>query len=96
MIHGILDTKKGDEHVGRNIFVVDGKNRGTDRKNGETDAAALAWETGMKHGEILQRLKEMEEKNWLVTYEIDMCCGEEYIVDGLTDEGKAALAELKK
>lgn len=50
----------------------------------------------MKHGEILQRLKEMEEKNWLVTYEIDMCCGEEYIVDGLTDEGKAALAELKK
>ena len=54
------------------------------------------WETGMKHGEILQRLKEMEEKNWLVTYEIDMCCGEEYIVDGLTDEGKAALAELKK
>lgn len=65
-------------------------------KNGETDAAALAWETGMKHGDILLRLKEMEEKNWLVTYEIDMCCGEEYIVDGLTDAGKAALAELKK
>lgn len=35
-------------------------------KNGETDAAALAWETGMKHGDILLRLKEMEEKNgWL-------------------------------
>lgn len=50
----------------------------------------------MKHGDILLRLKEMEEKNWLVTYEIDMCCGEEYIVDGLTDAGKAALAELKK
>ncbi len=61
-------------------------------KNGETDAAALA----LKHGDILLRLKEMEEKNWLVTYEIDMCCGEEYIVDGLTDAGKAALAELKK
>lgn len=65
-------------------------------KNGETDAAALTWEIGMKHGEILQRLKEMEEKNWLVTYEIDMCCGEEYIVDGLTDAGKAAMAELRK
>ena len=65
-------------------------------KNGETDAAALAWETGMKHGDILLRLKEMEEKNWLVTYEIDMCCGEEYIVDGLTDAGKAALTEIKK
>ncbi len=35
-------------------------------KNGETDAAALAWETGMKHGDILLRLKEMEEKTgWL-------------------------------
>lgn len=60
-------------------------------KNGETDAAALAWETGMSHGEILLRLKEMEEKNWLITYEIDMCCGEEYVVDGLTEEGKQML-----
>lgn len=65
-------------------------------KNGETDAAALSWETGLKHGEILQRLKEMEDKNWLVTYEIDMCCGAEYIVDGLTDEGKAMLCAWKK
>lgn len=60
-------------------------------KNGETDAAALSWETGLQHADILHRLKKMEEKNWLVTYEIDMCCGAEYVVDGLTDEGKAAL-----
>ncbi|MCI7657662.1 hypothetical protein [Anaerotignum sp.] len=65
-------------------------------KNEETDAAALSWETGIKHGEILQKLKEMEDKNWLVTYEIDMCCGAEYIVDGLTDAGKAALEEWRK
>lgn len=65
-------------------------------KNGETDASALSWETGMTQPEILLLLKEMEEKNWLVTYEIDMCCGSEYIVDGLTEEGKEAIAAWKK
>lgn len=64
----VYSIQEGDENDGRNIFAVNGKNCGIDRKNGETDAAALAWETGMKHGDILLRLKEMEEKiGWLHT-----------------------------
>ncbi len=91
-----LIQKKGMSMLEETYLLLMEKIVALTEKNGETDAAALAWEIGMKHGEILQRLKEMEEKNWLVTYEIDMCCGEEYIVDGLTDAGKAAMAELRK
>ncbi len=66
------------------------------QKNGETDAAVLSYEIGKNHGEILQLLKEMEQQNWLSTYELDMCCGTEYIVDGLTEEGMTALSKAKK
>lgn len=66
------------------------------QKNGETDAAALSWETGQSHGEILCLLKEMEQQNWLSTYELDMCCGVEYIVDGLTEQGMQALSKTKE
>lgn len=61
------------------------------QKNGETDTAALAWETGMKQGEVQELIRQMEEKNWLITYEIDMCCGAEYVIDGLTEIGKKEL-----
>ena len=91
----VYSMQEGDENDGRNIFAVDGKNCGIDRKKRRNRCSCFGL-GNMKHGDILLRLKEMEEKNWLVTYEIDMCCGEEYIVDGLTDAGKAALAELKK
>lgn len=59
--------------------------------NTETDASAISWETGLPQPEILQILKDMEAQNWICIYEIDMCCGAEYVVDGLTENGKAAL-----
>ncbi len=65
-------------------------------KNEETDASALAWETEWKQHEIITMLQEMAEKNWLSTYEIDMCCGAEYIVDHVTEEGKAAYTAAKQ
>lgn len=61
------------------------------KTNSETDASALSWETGMPQPEILQILKDMEVNNWICIYEIDMCCGEEYVIDGLTESGKAEL-----
>lgn len=91
-----LMQEKGMKIMKETYFLLMKKIMELTVKNGETDASALSWETGMKHGEILQRLKEMEEKNWLITYEIDMCCGEEYIVDGLTDTGKSVLEEWEK
>ncbi len=66
------------------------------QKSGETDAAALSMELGQNHGEILCLLKEMEQQNWLSTYELDMCCGVEYIVDGLTEQGVQALQKAKQ
>ena len=58
------------------------------RKNGETDAAGLkdAME-GMTAAEASKRISELDEAGLLVTYEIDMCCGEELVVQGLTDAG---------
>lgn len=64
-------------------------------KNGETDASALSWETEWKQHEIIELLEEMSKKNWISTYEIDMCCGAEYIIDSVTEEGKAAYAATK-
>lgn len=61
------------------------------KTNTETDASAISWETGISQPEILKILKEMEEKNWICIYEIDMCCGAEYVIDGLTEIGKTAL-----
>ncbi len=61
------------------------------KTNAETDASALSWETGMSQPEILQILKDMEANNWICIYEIDMCCGAEYVLDGLTESGKAEL-----
>lgn len=57
----------------------------------ETDASAISWETGMSQPEILQILKEMEANDWICIYEIDMCCGAEYVIDGLTENGKKTL-----
>lgn len=64
-------------------------------KNGETDASALSWETEWKQHEIITLLQEMVAKNWISTYEIDMCCGSEYVIDRVTEEGKAAYAAAK-
>ena len=60
-------------------------------QNEETDISALAREMEMKHGEVEEYIQKMDEKGWISTYELDMCCGSEYVVTGLTEEGKTRL-----
>ena len=61
-------------------------------KNGETDAAGLkdALE-GMTTAEASACISQLDEAGLIVTYEIDMCCGEELVVQGLTDAGMQML-----
>lgn len=59
-------------------------------QNEETDVSTLAMVLSMKYGEVQKYIQEMDEKGWILTYEIDMCCGSEYVVTGLTEEGKQA------
>ncbi|MBM6876825.1 hypothetical protein H9X85_00020 [Anaerotignum lactatifermentans] len=65
-------------------------------KNGsETDLAALSREMGVSQQETEKMILEMEEKGWVSLYEIDLCCSAEYVIQGLTEEGRQALLEQK-
>lgn len=57
----------------------------------ETDLAALSKAVGLPQQELEGILLEMEEKNWVSVYEIDLCCGAEYVIQGVTAEGRQAL-----
>lgn len=57
----------------------------------ETDLAVLSKETGESQQVLEGILLEMEEKNWVSVYEIDLCCGAEYVIHGLTEEGRKEL-----
>lgn len=62
-------------------------------EKGETDAADVAKAVGMTTDEAESCIRRMDEENLAVVIEIDMCCGEEYIVRGLTEKGEALLKE---
>ena len=62
-------------------------------KRGEADAADLAKAAGMAVAEAETYIRQMEEDDFAVVIEIDLCCGEEYAVKGLTERGEAFLRE---
>lgn len=62
-------------------------------EKGEADAADVAKAVGMTTDEAESCIRRMDEENLAVVIEIDMCCGEEYIVRGLTEKGEALLKE---
>lgn len=62
-------------------------------KKGEADAADIAKAIGIAAAEAESCIRQMDEENLAIVIEIDMCCGEEYVVRGLTEKGEALLRE---
>ena len=52
-------------------------------EKGEADAADIA-----------KAVRQIDEDSFANVIEIDLCCGEEYIVKGLTEQGRAFLGKI--
>lgn len=63
-----------------------------DRKN-EADATDLSKAAGITAAEANALIERMEAEDLADIIEIDMCCGADYVIKGLTEKGKALLAE---
>ena len=57
----------------------------------EPDTAMIAKETDLTSQQVYDFITEMEQQQLLIAFEIDMCCGEDYIVKELTEKGKSML-----
>lgn len=63
-------------------------------EKGEADAADIAKAVGLSSAAAEAYIRQMEEDSFADVVEIDLCCGEEYIVKGLTEQGRAFLEEI--
>jgi len=59
----------------------------------EVDATDIYKAAGITAAEANAFITQMEEEDLADVVEIDMCCGADYVVKGLTEKGKALLAE---
>lgn len=57
----------------------------------EPDTSMIAKETSFTSQQIYDLITDMEEKGLLIAFEIDMCCGEDYVIKELTKKRKALL-----
>lgn len=57
----------------------------------EPDTAMIAKQTALTNQQVYDFITEMEEQQLLIAFEIDMCCGEDYIVKELTEKAKQIL-----
>ncbi len=57
----------------------------------EPDTSMIAKETSFTSQQVYDLITGMEEKGLLIAFEIDMCCGEDYVVKELTEKEKAML-----
>ena len=62
-------------------------------KKNEVDATDIYKAAGITAAEANAFITQMEEENLADVIEIDMCCGADYVVKGLTDKGKALISE---
>lgn len=62
-------------------------------EKGEADAADLAKAAGISSAAAETCILRMDEEGFANVIEIDLCCGAEYIVKGLTEQGEAFLRE---
>jgi len=62
------------------------------RKN-EVDATDIYKAAGITAAEANDFIARMEEEDLADVIEIDMCCGADYVVKGLTEKGKALIEE---
>lgn len=62
-------------------------------KKNEVDATDLYKAAGITAAEANAFIAQMEEEDLAEIIEIDMCCGADYVVKGLTEKGKAIIEE---
>ncbi len=61
------------------------------QKQGDVDAADLAKAAGLTLAAANEFILKMEEENLADIFEIDMCCGADYVIKGITEKGKRLL-----
>ena len=62
-------------------------------KKNEVDATDIYKAAGITAAEANAFISQMEEEDLADVIEIDMCCGADYVVKGLTEKGKALIEE---
>ena len=62
-------------------------------KKNEVDATDIYKAAGITAAEANAFITQMEEEELADVIEIDMCCGADYVVKGLTEKGKALISE---
>ena len=62
-------------------------------KKNEVDATDIYKAAGITAAEANAFIMKMEEEDLADVVEIDMCCGADYVVKGLTEKGKALSSE---
>lgn len=65
------------------------------RKVNGVDAPDLAKEAGISLEEAMEVIQKFGDDELIVVLEIDMCCGADYLVKGLTEKGEALLQEAE-
>lgn len=63
------------------------------QKKNEVDATDIYKAAGITAAEANAFIQMLEEEDLAEVVEIDMCCGADYVVKGLTEKGKALLEE---
>ena len=64
-------------------------------KKNEVDATDIYRAAGITAAEANAFISRMEEEDLADIVEIDMCCGADYLIKGLTEKGEALLAEAE-
>lgn len=62
-------------------------------KKNEVDATDLYKAAGITAAEANAFIAQMDEEGLADVVEIDMCCGADYVVKGLTEKGKELISE---
>ena len=62
-------------------------------KKNEVDATDIYRAAGITAAEANAFISQMEEKDLADIVEIDMCCGADYVIKGLTEKGKALIKD---
>lgn len=62
-------------------------------KKNEVDATDIYKAAGISAAEANDFITKMDEENLADVIEIDMCCGADYVVKGLTEKGLQIISE---
>lgn len=62
-------------------------------KKNEVDATDIYRATSITAAEANAFIAQMEEEDLADVIEIDMCCGADYVIKGLTEKGKALIED---